>query len=105
NVTDAQLRDLYARARALIFPGVEDFGIVPVEVQAAGTPVIAFGVGGARETVVAGETGLFFDEQTVDSLCGAIESFEARTWSADACRRNAARFSKDAFCTALRRIV
>ncbi len=105
NVTDAQLRDLYARARALIFPGVEDFGIVPVEAQAAGTPVIAFGVGGARETVVAGETGLFFDEQTVDSLCGVIESFEARTWSADACRRNAARFSKDAFCTALRRIV
>lgn len=105
SVTDAQLRDLYARARALIFPGVEDFGIVPVEAQAAGTPVIAFGVGGARETVVAGETGLFFDEPTVESLCGAIESFEARTWSADACRRNAARFSKDVFCTALRRIV
>jgi len=105
SVTDAQLRDLYARARALIFPGVEDFGIVPVEAQAAGTPVIAFGVGGARETVVAGETGLFFDEPTVESLCGAIESFEARTWSADACRRNAARFSKDVFCAALRRIV
>lgn len=97
NVTDERLRALYAGARALLFPGVEDFGIVPVEAQAAGTPVIAFGAGGARETVKDGETGLFFGEQSVEGLCGAIEAFEARAWSPEACRAYAARFAPDAF--------
>ncbi len=91
------LRRAYAGARALLFPGVEDFGIVPVEAQAAGTPVIAYGVGGARETVVDGETGLFFGEQTVESLCAAIEEFEGRSWDGAACRLNARRFSRDVF--------
>ena len=91
-VSDEELRTLYAGARALIFPGIEDFGIVPVEAQAAGTPVIAFGKGGALETVKAGETGLFFREQTVESLCGAIEEFEGRTWNSENCRANALRF-------------
>ena len=103
NVTDGKLRDLYARARALLFPGIEDFGIVPVEAQATGSPVIAFGAGGALETVVDGETGMFFKEQTVEGLCGAIEEFESRTWSADACRANAARFSKARFVSGMRR--
>ena len=76
---------------------MEDFGIVPVEAQAAGTPVIAYGVGGARETVVDGETGLFFGEQTVESLCAAIEEFEGRSWDGAACRLNARRFSRDVF--------
>ena len=97
NVTDEELRARYAGARALLFPGLEDFGIVPVEAQAAGTPVIAFGAGGALETVVDGETGLFFREQTVEALCGAIEAFEARTWRAEACRANAARFAPAVF--------
>ena len=96
-VSDAELRNLYAGAKALIFPGVEDFGIVPVEAQAAGTPVIAFGRGGALETVVDGETGLFFGEQTVESLCNAIEEFESRSWDASLCRTNANRFSKSRF--------
>ena len=91
------LRRAYAGARALLFPGVEDFGIVPVEAQAAGTPVIAYGVGGARETVVDGETGLFFGEQTVESLCAAIEEFEGRAWDVAACRLNASRFSREVF--------
>ena len=93
----AELRAAYAGARALLFPGMEDFGIVPVEAQAAGTPVIAYGVGGARETVVDGETGLFFPEQTVESLCAAIEEFEARTWPPEHCRAQAARFSPGVF--------
>ena len=97
NVTDGQLRTCYAGARALLFPGVEDFGIVPVEAQAAGTPVIAFGMGGALETVKDGETGLFFREQTVEALCGAIEAFEARSWDAAACRAHAAAFSPAVF--------
>jgi glycosyltransferase involved in cell wall biosynthesis len=75
------MRDHMARAKAFVFPAEEDFGIVPVEAQACGTPVIAFGRGGALETV-RGEstdkrpTGLFFYEQTVESLCEAVERFE-----------------------------
>ena len=97
SATDGELRKLYAGAKALLFPGVEDFGIVPVEAQAAGTPVIAFGKGGALETVVPGETGLFFEEPTVDALAGAIEEFESRAWSEEKCRANASRFSKERF--------
>jgi glycosyltransferase involved in cell wall biosynthesis len=92
-----ELRAAYAGARALLFPGMEDFGIVPVEAQAAGTPVIAYGEGGARETVVHGETGLFFPEQTVESLCAAIEEFEGRTWSPERCRAQAVRFAPALF--------
>ena len=95
--TREDMRAAYAGARALLFPGMEDFGIVPVEAQAAGTPVIAYGVGGARETVVSGDTGLFFSEQTVDSLCAAIEEFESRTWAPERCRAQAARFAPAVF--------
>jgi len=91
------LRNLYASARALLFPGIEDFGIMPVECQAAGTPVIACGAGGALETVIPGQTGLFFGEQTAGSLCRAVEEFESRTWSSAACRENAAKFSAAVF--------
>ncbi|MEW6049514.1 MAG: glycosyltransferase family 4 protein [Candidatus Zixiibacteriota bacterium] len=83
------------RARAFIFAAEEDFGIVPVEAQACGTPVIAFGRGGATETIVDGETGLFFDEQTVPSLVDAINRFEAAGDSFDPrrIRRQAVKFS------------
>ncbi len=91
------LRALYAGARALIFPGVEDFGIVPVEAQAAGTPVIAFARGGALETVRDGRSGLFFQEPTPSALAAAIEEFEGRSWSRDECRASAARFAPDIF--------
>jgi len=103
--TDEELRGLYAGARALLFPGVEDFGIVPVEAQASGAPVIAFGRGGALETVVDGETGLFFREATVASLCGAIEEFESRAWHADRCRANAMRFAPGRFADAMRSLL
>ena len=96
-VSDEELRTLYARARALIFPGIEDFGIVPVEAQAAGTPVIALGAGGALETVVEGRTGIFFREQTVDSLCAAIEEFESRKWERSVCMAQAQRFGLQTF--------
>ena len=101
-VSDEELRRCYAEARALLFPGVEDFGIVPVEAQAAGTPVIALGAGGALETVADGTTGLFFKDATLDALCGAIEEFEARAWRAEACRANAARFAKARFMAEMR---
>lgn len=104
-VDDAALKAAYGRARALIFPGIEDFGIVPVEAQAAGTPVIALGAGGALETVVAGKTGLFFQEATVASLCGAIEEFEGRSWSAETCRAAVAHFGGTRFRQEMRAVL
>jgi glycosyltransferase involved in cell wall biosynthesis len=73
------LRDHYSRCQALIFPGEEDFGMVPVEAMASGRPVIAFGRGGALETVVDGESGLFFEEQSVDAIASAIKRFASFT--------------------------
>ena len=72
----AVLRHHYARALGLIFPGEEDFGIVPVEAMASGRPVIAYGRGGATETVVDGRTGVFFDEQSEDALIDAVARLE-----------------------------
>ncbi len=83
--------------KALLFPGEEDFGLVPVEAQAAGAPVIAYGVGGARDTVVDGVTGVLFSEQSVAGLCDAIERFEALSLDPDAARDNAARFGLERF--------
>ena len=74
----AVLKDYMARCKALVFPGEEDFGIVPVEVMASGRPVIAYGRGGALDTVVDGETGLLFYDQSVEGLIDAIETFETR---------------------------
>ena len=96
--TDERLRELFTNARALIFPGIEDFGIVPLETQAAGTPVIAFGQGGALETVLPGRTGLFFPEQTADALAGAIEEFEAvPAWDPVVCADHAEKFNPERF--------
>ena len=75
-VTDDELVGLYAHAKAFLFPGVEDFGLTPVEAMSAGVPVLAFGEGGTLETVVSGKTGLFFEEQSVASLADCIQRFE-----------------------------
>jgi glycosyltransferase involved in cell wall biosynthesis len=74
-VSDEQKINYIQECRALIFPGEEDFGIVPVEIQAAGKPVLAYGKGGCLETVIDGKTGLFFPEQTVESIKGSIQEF------------------------------
>jgi glycosyltransferase involved in cell wall biosynthesis len=71
------LKDQMARAKAFVFAAEEDFGIIPVEAQACGTPVIAYGRGGARETVVEGETGVFFNEQSEASMQAAVSQFES----------------------------
>ena len=76
-VSDEEMRELYASARALIFPGIEDFGIIPVEANAAGCPVIAFRKGGVLDTIKENVTGLFFDEQTPASLVKALDQFES----------------------------
>ena len=70
------LREHYARCRALVFAGLEDFGLVPVEAMASGRPVLAYRGGGVRETVVEGSTGLFFDDQSADSVIDVVQRFE-----------------------------
>ena len=94
-------------ARAFVFAAEEDFGIVPVEAQACGTPVIAYSKGGALETVVPGKTGVFFPEQTVDHLVHAVNSFESirESIDPDVVRANAERFSHEAFQQAFSRVV
>ncbi len=99
------LRDLYRRGRALVFAGEEDFGIVPVEAALCGMPVVAFGKGGLRDSVVDGETGIFFGEQTVDSLNAAVARFESSKIRPEACRRNAERFARPRFLIAMRAFV
>ena len=96
--------DHLRRAKALLFPGEEDFGIVPLEAQACGCPVIAFGRGGATETVRglgdgSNPTGVFFAEQSADALADAVERFErdADRFGPKAARRNAVHFRKDRF--------
>ncbi len=94
---DDRVRELYRRARCLVFPGEEDFGIVPVEAQACGCPVAAYAQGGLTESVVEGTTGIFFREQTEASLLAALEDLAAHTWDAAAIRRHAERFSMQNF--------
>ena len=96
--SDEVLRDLMGRARAFVFAAEEDFGIIPVEAQACGTPVIAYGKGGILDSIIADgdqPTGLFFDAQNCESLCSAVERFDQlqTKFSPIACRRNAERFS------------
>ena len=95
--SDEQVTRYAARCRALLFPGEEDFGMTPLEVNAAGRPVIAFRAGGAVETVLHGLTGLFFNRPTVNSLMDAIEQSEDQTWSPLAMRAHAERFDRTVF--------
>jgi len=88
-----ELLTLYRRCRAFIFPGLEDFGIAPVEAQATGRPVIAYAGGGALDTVQEGVTGTFFHEQTPEALAAAVRAFDPADYDPAACRANAERFS------------
>jgi glycosyltransferase involved in cell wall biosynthesis len=94
---DAVLRHYLQRAKGFVFAAVEDFGIVPVEAMACGTPVIACGRGGALETVVEGETGLFFEEPSALMMMDAVRRFERREWDAGLCRKRAEMFSLQRF--------
>lgn len=96
-VSDEQLKALYSGCRAFIFPGEEDFGISPLEAQASGRPVIAYGAGGALETVVPGITGEFFTEQNANALAEAVSSFNPRDYDPAAIRRHAEGFDTEVF--------
>ena len=102
SVSRDRIIERLARARSLILPGVEDFGITPLEAMALGTPVVALGEGGVRDSVVDGTTGIFFDAPRVDSLVRALDAVEARAWDRDAIRARAREFSRAVFDTRLR---
>jgi len=106
-VSFTELKDYLARCRALIFPGEEDFGIVPVEAMASGRPVIAYGRGGALDTIVPGHTGVLFKEQTVESLTDSIELFETMEHSfyPELIQLHAAQFSVANFKAGMKRII
>lgn len=102
HVSDEVLEQEFASAVAFLFPGLDDFGITPVEAMASGTPVIAYQAGGALDYVIPGKTGAFFTEQTVDSLAAALKAFQPQRYSAPAIRMHAERFSREHFQHAIR---
>ena len=102
---DAGIRDEYRRALAVLLPGEEDFGIVPVEAQACGRPVVAYGRGGARETVRENETGVFFDRPDADALAAALERAAALRVDTDRIRQHAERFSRERHTEQMRAVI
>jgi glycosyltransferase involved in cell wall biosynthesis len=99
---DDAVREAYARCRAFVFPGEEEFGIAPLEAMAAGRPVIAYAGGALAETSVDGVTGLFFAEQTPDALTDALRRFEVTGWDPEKIRAHALRFGEARFQTEMR---
>lgn len=104
-VDDARVNELLGAARAAILPGEEDFGLVPLEAAACGRATIAFRAGGARETILEGTTGEFFDEQTPESLAAALRRFDERSYDPQALLAHAQTFAPDRFIAQLRAIV
>jgi glycosyltransferase involved in cell wall biosynthesis len=103
--SDEEIRQLYRTSIATILPGEEDFGIVPVEAQACGRPVVALGRGGALDTVIDGETGVLFDDTTVDSLAAGLQRAARITWDSTRIRRHAEQFSRARFVTEIQHVV
>jgi len=107
-VSDGEILDLFASTKALLFPGIEDFGIIPVEAQAAGCPVIAYREGGVLETVKEGVTGLFFNEQTPEALIAAMDHFErneAQFKGREVFKDHVQQFSKTAFIKRMQNVL
>ncbi|HSD82234.1 MAG TPA: glycosyltransferase [Anaerolineae bacterium] len=96
-VPDVELPDLMARCKAFIFPGREDFGITPVEAEASGRPVIAFGAGGALDSVIDGKTGVLFEAQTVESITATVKRFNTLKFDPAVIRCHAETFSTETF--------
>ncbi len=103
--TDENIRALYREAKALVFPGEEDFGIVPVEAQACGCPVIAYKKGGALETILEERTGIFFEELSEKGIIDAVSDFDRIRYDTEAIRLNTLRFGKARFQLEMRTII
>lgn len=104
-LSDERIRDEYRRALAVLLPGEEDFGIVPLEAQACGRPVVALGRGGARETVLDGETGILFDRPDAGGLAAALERVTAVRFDGDRIRRHAEQFSRERHMEQMRAVI
>ena len=104
-VSERDLPGLFAGCRAYVLPGEEDFGIAPVQAQAAGRPVVALAAGGALDTVVDGVTGTLYREDSADALAEAVGSFDPSRFDPDMCQRNARRFDTQVFVEKIRRCV
>ena len=103
--SDEEIRALYQSCTAAILPGEEDFGIVPVEAQACGRPVVALGRGGALDTVIDGETGVLVADASVEALAAGLRRAAATTWDSSRIRAHAERFSRRRFITEIDRVV
>jgi len=101
----ATLLGLLAQARAVLFAAEEDFGLVPVEAMAAGKPVLAYGAGGALESVIAGVTGEFFAPQTAEALQTILENFDEERYDPARCRAQAQRFDRTIFAQRIAQVV
>jgi len=104
-VSDEELRSAFASCKAMIFPPLEDAGMTPIECMACGRPVIAYGKGGALESVVEGKTGVFFEEQSEKSLAAAIQRFEEHAFKSDVIMKHAAEFSDDVFIKKVKEVI
>jgi len=104
-VSDNELKRCYAESRAFIFPAEEDFGIVPIEAMASGRPVIAYGKGGAKETVIPEKTGLLFESQNKEDLCKAIKKFQRINFDSSAIRKFAEQFDIQIFQDKIKKFV
>jgi glycosyltransferase involved in cell wall biosynthesis len=93
------------RSKAFVFAALEDFGIIPVEAQACGTPVIAYGKGGILDTVIDRKTGIFFDQQTITSINQAVEKFETLSFDHQEISQHAQQFSTQNFKTKLKNYI
>ncbi len=102
---DTVLAAELAKAKALIFPSLEDAGITPLEAMACGTPVIAYGQGGSLDSIIPGVTGAFFEQQTVESLCRTLQDFDSVTYNPAVIRRHAESFDESVFVTKLHALV
>ncbi|MEN9654298.1 MAG: hypothetical protein RL235_410, partial [Chlamydiota bacterium] len=102
---DSSLRSYLQKAKGFVFAAQEDFGILPVEAMACGTPVLAYSKGGAQDTVIPGKTGLFFQEQTVAAFINGINAFERTEFDPHACRQQAENFSEEVFKSRFQKFV
>ena len=103
-VSDEQASYILNRARALIHPQYEDFGMTTLEANACVVPVVAYNKGGAQDTVIDGTTGVLFDEQTVNSLVEAIQRVDTVRWDGQKLKTHAQRFSKEVFISQIQKI-